>query len=106
MGQFELTIPFLFQIPISDGYVNNVKIGGGFRYQGGSYASLKNELKTDAFTVLDAAVHSGVNDSVRFSLNGQNLFDKKYFSTCYGRTTPTCVFGKAKTVSATLDYRW
>lgn len=83
--------------------------GGGARYVGTTYDS-SNTLRIPSYTIADAALHydlgrlSSQLDGASMRLNAQNLFDKKYVSTCDGTTM--CTYGSGRTILATIRYAW
>ncbi|WP_370151691.1 TonB-dependent siderophore receptor [Ferrovibrio sp.] len=77
-------------------------IGGGLRYIGDTYGDSTNSFEVSGFTLVDAALHYDWN-SLRFSLNAANLFDKENLS-C--RSSTGCTYGAGRTVIGAVRYRW
>ena len=100
--------------------IGGLKLGGGFRYVDGSYASTSYKVvnsvttfelhKTKAFTLFDAMVGYDLGyaspslDGLSLAINAQNLFDKKHVTSCF--FTNSCYFGASRTVVGSLRYKW
>lgn len=95
---------------LSSGALEGLGLGAGVRWVGSQYGNSANTLRLPSYTVFDAAVHydlGRVDAALRgaqVSLNVQNLLDKTYVSSCNWELG--CYYGKARTVSAEVAYRW
>jgi iron complex outermembrane receptor protein len=84
--------------------------GAGVRYIGEQQITNANELQVPDYTVADASIHYELGglkpawDGWRVGLNMQNVFDKKYVSSC--TTQNFCYFGYGRETTATVSYRW
>ena len=78
-------------------------IGGGMRYQSASAGAPDNSLTVASYTLYDAALHYDTRHW-RFSLNVDNLFDRRYISGC--QSYAVCAFGNERTVLAGAKYDW
>ncbi|WP_439543302.1 TonB-dependent siderophore receptor [Hyphomicrobium sp.] len=77
-------------------------VGAGVRYIGASWDS-SNTIETPDVTLFDAMI-AYEQDNWRWSINGKNLEDKEYFSTCLGRGD--CWYGSARTITTGLTYKF
>ncbi|MES1939241.1 iron complex outermembrane recepter protein [Salinisphaera sp. T5B8] len=84
--------------------------GVGVRYVGEQQVSNANERQVPDYTVADASLHyelGGLNpkyDGWRVGLNMQNVFNKKYVSSCINPNF--CYYGYGRETTATVSYRW
>ena len=83
----------------------NFGIGFGARYVGATWSDQPNTLRNPSYSLFDAAIHYEW-DRVRLGLNVQNLTDESYTSSCFVRTSQLCTFGEARSIRATIKYRW
>ncbi|MCB8835863.1 TonB-dependent siderophore receptor [Aurantimonas sp. VKM B-3413] len=83
--------------------LNGLRVGGGVRWTGKSYADLANTLEVPDFTVFDAAI-SYERDHWRGALNVSNIADKTYVASCNG--ADSCFYGDPRKITASLTYRW
>ncbi len=83
-------------------YLKGWSIGAGVRYIGASWDS-SNTLETPDVTLVDAMI-AYEEDNWRWSINGKNLEDKEYYSTCLGRGD--CWWGSARTITTGLTYKF
>ncbi|WP_369790420.1 ferrichrome porin FhuA [Rouxiella sp. WC2420] len=86
--------------------LSGLTLGAGVRYVGTSYGDDANTFKVDPYTIWDAAIKY---DLGRFGMPGSslavnvnNLFDKKYVSSCYA--TYACYWGAERQVTATATF--
>lgn len=77
--------------------------GSGMRYQSASAGAPDNSLTLASYTLYDAALHYDTRHW-RFSLNVENLFDRRYVSGC--QSYAVCAFGNERTVLAGAKYDW
>ncbi|MFJ3463653.1 TonB-dependent siderophore receptor [Achromobacter spanius] len=95
---------------LSGGPLAGLRIGGGVRYVGTSYGDATNTLKTPAYTLVDAALQYDLGQltsqlkGARLSLNVNNLFDRRYLTTC--AAVSACFYGPGRVVVAQVRYRW
>jgi iron complex outermembrane receptor protein len=85
-------------------------VGGGVRYIGESWSTgispvtgLVQTIETPGNTLYDAMV-AWENDHWRFQVNGTNLADKIYFSSCLARGD--CFYGTRRTIMSALTYKF
>jgi len=84
--------------------------GVGVRYIGEQQVNNSNTLQVPDYTIADAALHYELGglkpawDGWRVGLNMQNVFDKKYVSSCASATF--CFYGYGRETTATVSYRW
>ncbi|ERJ19208.1 Putative ferric siderophore receptor protein [Salinisphaera shabanensis E1L3A] len=84
--------------------------GVGVRYVGEQQVSNTNEQQVPDYTVADAALHyelGGLDPAYegwRVGLNMQNIFNKKYVSSCL--SSNFCYYGYGRETTATVSYRW
>ncbi|MBE69988.1 MAG: TonB-dependent siderophore receptor [Thalassospira sp.] len=88
---------------IRQGTLSGLRLGGGVRYQGASYADEANQYEVPAATLFDAGLGYGVENQWNLSLNVSNLFDKEYVAGCSSATA--CGYGEGRTalLKLTLD---
>ena len=85
------------------GALAGLGVGSGIRYQSASAGAPDNSLTVPSYTVYDAALHYDTRHW-RFSLNVDNLFDRRYVSGC--QSISICAFGNERTVVAGAKYDW
>jgi iron complex outermembrane receptor protein len=84
--------------------------GVGVRYLGKSWGDADNTFQVAQATLVDLAAQydlGRINPSLsgaRLSVSVNNLFDKRYVSSCY--SAEWCWFGSERTVQAALKYSW
>jgi iron complex outermembrane receptor protein len=103
-----------------DGSAAGIAIGGAIRHvnsvaAGTYFDGVRNlgdvNYRTPSYTLFDALARydlGKMSDSlqgVSLSINAQNVFDKKYLSTCY-LTYGWCWYGNRRTVQGTIAYKW
>lgn len=92
-----------------DGALEGFSLGLGVRYIGESTDS-DNSLTVPAATLFDAMASydvGGLSESlegVKVQLNGTNLLDKRYTSSCASEYA--CWYGAGRTLTAKLKYTW
>ncbi len=77
-------------------------VGAGVRYVGTSWDS-SNTIETPDVTLFDAML-AYETETWRWSINGKNLEDKEYLTTCLNRGD--CWFGNARTITTGLTYKF
>lgn len=86
----------------SIGDMPGFSVGGGVRYVGSSWDGT-DTLKTPATTLVDAMLAYRY-ENWDFMLNGSNLEDKTYFTTCLARGD--CFIGSRRTITGTVSYNF
>ena len=79
-------------------------LSGGARYTGSTYGDPTNDVKNEAYTLVDAGVYydfGGGLDGVRLGVNARNLFDERFINCQDGY----CYRGEARSVVTSLSYR-
>ncbi|WP_241024738.1 TonB-dependent siderophore receptor [Burkholderia sp. Ac-20365] len=85
------------------GTLRGLGFSGGVRYLGASYDQ-SNSIRVPSVTLIDAAIHYDTGAHWLFSVNGTNLFNRQYVSTCF--SAAACTYGDGVEVLATARYRW
>lgn len=91
-------------------FSDGVRGGVGARYVSESYANAANTLKVPAYTLVDAFVRFDLGafspsfEGASLQINASNIFDKEYVAACFSELN--CYYGQARTITATLDYRF
>lgn len=83
--------------------LEGLRVGGGIRWVGDSYADKANTLKVDDYTAFDAAV-SYEKNNWKGSLNASNLFDDDSVASCSDANS--CFYSDPRKVTASLSYKW
>jgi len=83
-------------------YLKGWSVGAGVRYIGASWDST-NTIEVPNVTLFDAMI-AYEEDNWRWSINGRNLGDKEYISTCLQRGD--CWLGTARTITTGLTYKY
>ncbi|GAA5235986.1 TonB-dependent siderophore receptor [Verticiella sediminum] len=92
------------------GVLQGVKVGGGLRVVGSSYADNANTVKADGYTLFDAALRYDFGmmnpgmKGLEGRLNVNNVFNKAYYASC--SSDYFCQYGSGRQVVAGLRYRW
>jgi len=84
-------------------FVAGLSIDVGGTYQSDATADEAETFVVPSYFLLDAALHYR-RERVSFSLNAENLADKRYISSCY--TTEYCSRGEGLGVVGTVSYQW
>lgn len=92
-GAFRLD--YTFDRNLLDGRLKGVKLGGGMRYIGSSWADYANTLKVPSATVYDAKIGYG-DERWGVDLYANNLFDKTYVAAC--QTAYSCGYAEGRTI--------
>ncbi|WP_409562925.1 TonB-dependent siderophore receptor [Hyphomicrobium sp. MC8b] len=77
-------------------------MGGGVRYIGASWDET-NTIQVPDVTLFDAMI-AYETEHWRWQLNGKNLENKLYYSTCLARGD--CFIGEARTITTSLTYKY
>lgn len=83
-------------------YLAGWSVGAGVRYIGASWDNT-NTIEVPDVTLVDAMI-AYEQDNWRWSVNGRNLEDKEYWTTCLSRGD--CFIGTARTVTTSLTYKF
>jgi iron complex outermembrane receptor protein len=86
------------------GALEGIKVGGGVRYVGSSFADDANTLKVPGYVVADAAI-GYERDNYGVQVNVTNLFDKKYVASCFNSDFG-CFYGEGRRITGQLTMRW
>lgn len=90
------------------GPLAGLKVGGGVRYVGYSWADAENTLKVPAYTLYDASIGYDLGQigfkGADVRLNANNLTNEKYVATC--ASLNYCYMGEERNVSATVSYQF
>lgn len=88
------------------GPLDGLRLGGGVRYVGYSWADAENTMKVPAYTLLDASVGYDLGKlgfkGVDVRVNANNLTNESYIATC--ASLNFCYMGEERNVSATVSY--
>ncbi|MEG6509498.1 TonB-dependent siderophore receptor [Methyloligella sp. 2.7D] len=82
--------------------ISGFAVGGGVRYVGSSWDGV-DTIETPSHTLYDAML-SFETDHWRYQINGTNLGDEKYMSTCLARGD--CFLGVRRTVLGQVTYKF
>lgn len=83
--------------------LKGLSLGAGVRYVGSSFGDDDNTLLVPSYTVADAALRYK-RGSWEAALNVSNVFDKKYFSTCYPGAG--CYYGEGRNIKGSLNVKF
>lgn len=95
---------------IRSGPLAGAGLGGGARYVGEHWGDTNNTLRIpdytqfDLFLRYDFGVASPALQGLTASINGRNIADKRFVSTC--GSAVGCYYGQGRSVTARLDFRW
>ncbi|WP_267387999.1 TonB-dependent siderophore receptor [Sphingomonas sp. GC_Shp_3] len=93
------------------GTLEGFAIGGAVRQVDSITASSTSLVSTPGFTVFDALARYDLGkfsprlEGLTLGINAQNVFDKKYVTTCY-LDYAWCWYGNRRTVQGTIGYRF
>ncbi|WP_137818050.1 TonB-dependent receptor [Pseudomonas sp. 2FG] len=90
----------LYRFSIGD--LPGFSVGAGVRYVGASWDG-RDKLKTPSTTLVDALLSYRLQNW-DFRLNGSNLEDKTYYTTCLARGD--CFIGTRRTITGTVAYNF
>ncbi|WP_212626095.1 TonB-dependent siderophore receptor [Pseudomonas sp. PP3] len=90
------------------GALNGLRLGGGVRYVGYSWADAENTIKVPSYTLFDASVGYDLGKvglkGVDVRLNANNLTNESYVASC--ASLNFCYLGEERNVSATVSYQF
>ncbi|AZE45850.1 Ferrichrome-iron receptor [Pseudomonas chlororaphis] len=90
------------------GSLDGLRLGGGVRYVGYSWADAENTMKVPSYTLFDASIgydlgKVGLN-GVDVRLNANNLTNESYIASC--ASLSFCYMGEERNVAATVSYQF
>jgi iron complex outermembrane receptor protein len=95
---------YAFDSTVLDG----LRLGGGVRYVGYSWADAENTMKVPSYTLFDASVGYDLGKvglkGVDVRLNANNLTNESYVASC--ASLNFCYMGEERNVSATVSYQF
>ncbi|TWC21306.1 iron complex outermembrane receptor protein [Pseudomonas sp. SJZ085] len=90
------------------GALDGLRLGGGVRYVGYSWADAENTMKVPAYTLFDASVGYDLGKvglkGVDVRLNANNLTNESYIASC--ASLSFCYLGEERNVAATVSYQF
>ncbi|WP_338474099.1 TonB-dependent siderophore receptor [Pseudomonas sp. MS646] len=90
------------------GALDGLRLGGGVRYVGYSWADAENTTKVPSYTLFDASVGYDLGKvglkGVDVRLNANNLTNENYVASC--ASLSYCYLGEERNVAATVSYRF
>ena len=88
--------------------LDGLRLGGGVRYVGYSWADAENTLKVPAYTLFDASIGYDLGKvglkGVDVRLNANNLTNESYVASC--ASLNFCYLGEERNVAATVSYQF
>ncbi|NBA97848.1 TonB-dependent siderophore receptor [Pseudomonas sp. R5(2019)] len=92
----------------NQGALDGLRLGGGVRYVGYSWADAENTMKVPAYTLVDASVGYDLGKvglkGVDVRVNANNLTNETYIASC--ASLSFCYMGEERNVSATVSYQF
>ncbi|MGN8278065.1 TonB-dependent siderophore receptor [Pseudomonas sp. SMN5] len=90
------------------GALDGLRLGGGVRYVGYSWADAENTMKVPSYTLFDASVGYDLGKvglkGVDVRLNANNLTNESYIASC--ASLSYCYMGEERNVAATVSYQF
>lgn len=90
------------------GALDGLRLGGGVRYVGYSWADAENTMKVPSYTLFDASVGYDLGQvglkGVDVRLNANNLTNESYVASC--ASLSYCYMGEERNVAATVSYQF
>ncbi|MFS0828988.1 TonB-dependent siderophore receptor [Pseudomonas phoenicis] len=90
------------------GALDGLRIGGGVRYVGYSWADAENTMKVPSYTLFDASVGYDLGKvglkGVDVRVNANNLTNESYVASC--ASLSYCYLGEERNVNATVSYQF
>jgi iron complex outermembrane receptor protein len=90
---------------VMSGKLSGLGAGMGVRYIGAAFGDAQNTIDIPSVTLADAEAFYDWRD-FRLSVNVQNLFDERYVASAFARSSLLATFGPARSITASLRYRW
>ncbi|AZD05590.1 Ferrichrome-iron receptor [Pseudomonas chlororaphis] len=88
--------------------LDGLRLGGGVRYVGYSWADAENTMKVPSYTLFDASVGYDLGKvglkGVDVRLNANNLTNESYIASC--ASLSFCYMGEERNVAATVSYQF
>nr|BFD38840.1 ferrioxamine receptor FoxA [Pseudomonas sp. FFPRI_1] len=88
--------------------LDGLRLGGGVRYVGYSWADAENSMKVPAYTLFDASIGYDLGKvglkGVDVRLNANNLTNESYVASC--ASLSYCYLGEERNVAATVSYQF
>ncbi|MGR4043964.1 TonB-dependent siderophore receptor [Pseudomonas sp. 910_21] len=88
--------------------LDGLRLGGGVRYVGYSWADAENTMKVPAYTLFDASIGYDLGKvglkGVDVRLNANNLTNESYVASC--ASLSYCYLGEERNVAATVSYQF
>ncbi len=92
----------------NSGALDGLRIGGGVRYVGYSWADAENTMKVPSYTLYDASVGYDLGKvglkGVDVRVNANNLTNERYVASC--ASLSYCYLGEERNVNATVSYQF
>lgn len=92
----------------NSGALDGLRIGGGVRYVGYSWADAENTMKVPSYTLFDASVGYDLGKvglkGVDVRVNANNLTNESYVASC--ASLSYCYLGEERNVNATVSYQF
>ncbi len=85
------------------GVLANWGLGGGFRYNGETFANTTNTIVNEGYVVFDAGLHYRQPKGINLALNVKNIADRV---TTACTTSGGCQYTSPRTITGTISYRW
>ncbi|AZE08444.1 Ferrichrome-iron receptor [Pseudomonas chlororaphis subsp. aureofaciens] len=90
------------------GSLDGLRLGGGVRYVGYSWADAENTMKVPSYTLFDASISYDLGKvglkGVDVRLNANNLTNESYIASC--ASLSFCYMGEERNVAATVSYQF
>ncbi|MCE0464830.1 MULTISPECIES: TonB-dependent siderophore receptor [Pseudomonas] len=90
------------------GALDGLRLGGGVRYVGYSWADAENTMKVPSYTLFDASVGYDLGKvglkGMDVRLNANNLTNETYVASC--ASLSYCYMGEERNVAATVSYQF
>jgi iron complex outermembrane receptor protein len=83
--------------------LTGLRLGGGVRWNGDSYADKANTLEVPDYTVVDASI-SYEKNNWKGQLTASNLFDEKAVASC--QDANSCFYNEPRKLTASLKFSW
>ncbi|QQZ42284.1 TonB-dependent siderophore receptor [Pseudomonas sp. SK3(2021)] len=88
--------------------LDGLRLGGGVRYVGYSWADAENTMKVPSYTLFDASIGYDLGKvglkGVDVRLNANNLTNESYIASC--ASLSFCYMGEERNVAATVSYQF
>ncbi|WP_411835953.1 TonB-dependent siderophore receptor [Pseudomonas chlororaphis subsp. aurantiaca] len=90
------------------GSLDGLRLGGGVRYVGYSWADAENTMRVPSYTLFDASIGYDLGKvglkGVDVRLNANNLTNESYIASC--ASLSFCYMGEERNVAATVSYQF